>query len=130
VWEQLRRTEIEWAKQLLVMKRAETLRRHAEELNSLDNEQAELERFARLVAAFAGRHLISSASASSPTSAPEEDTTQAVATRQPSSSPAASQDEDVLHHHRALPSFRAPFRKLAEDSFSLAALIATLGPSA
>ena len=57
MWEQLTPADIERAKQRLAAQRTETLSRHAEELKALDADQAEIETFERLVAAFAKKHL-------------------------------------------------------------------------
>src|SRR4030081_2447465 len=57
MWEQLTPADIERAKQRLAAQRTETLSRHAEELKALDADQAEMETFERLVAAFVNKHL-------------------------------------------------------------------------
>ena len=69
MWEQLTPADIERAKQRLAAQRTETLSRHAEELKALDADQAEMETFERLVAAFANKHL-----SPPPTTASEEPT--------------------------------------------------------
>jgi len=111
VWEQLRPADIERARQRLAKKRTEVRRRYEEELNRLDIDQAEVEQFARLVAAFAEKHLLRSASTSSPT-VPEENTTQPVESSETSTA-AAPQENDVLpsnvEHHQRSSNFGAPF---------------------
>src|ERR1700726_3995269 len=57
MWEQLTPADIERAKQRLTAQRTETLSRHVEELKALDADQAEMETFERLVAAFVNKHL-------------------------------------------------------------------------
>ena len=57
MWDQITPAEIERAKHRLARKRAETLMRHEEELNRLDIDQHEVEILARLVTAFAKKHL-------------------------------------------------------------------------
>ena len=69
MWEQLTPADIERAKQRLAAQRTETLSRHAEELKALDADQAEMETFERLVAAFVNKHL-----SPPPTTASEEPT--------------------------------------------------------
>jgi len=134
VWERLKPADIEQAKRRLAEKRAETLRRHAEELNNLDTDQAEIEQFARLVAGFAGKYLTASASILPPLR-PEENRTETLESGEPSIPAAPRGDDPVpprreVHHDQPSPNFEPPFRKLAGDSFSLAALISILGPSA
>jgi hypothetical protein len=57
MWDLLKQTDIEQAKQELKLRRSETLRRHAEESQILDAAQAELETLNRLVDAFAQKFL-------------------------------------------------------------------------
>ena len=57
MWEQLRRTDIERAKQKLAELRRITLRRHEDELKQLDTDEAEIETLARLAAAVIEKYL-------------------------------------------------------------------------
>ena len=57
MWEQLRRTDVECAKQKLAELRRITLRRHEEELSQLDTDEAEIEMLARLAAAVIKKYL-------------------------------------------------------------------------
>lgn len=57
MWNELSPADIERAKHLLAKIRSEMLRRHEEELNRLDIDQHEIEVLARLVHAFAKKHL-------------------------------------------------------------------------
>ena len=52
MWDLLKKTDIEQAKQELELRRAETLRRHAEECQILDADQVELETLNHLVDIF------------------------------------------------------------------------------
>jgi hypothetical protein len=52
MWEQITHGDIERAKTELNRKRAETLRRHAEEIAGLDAQLQDIERFEGIVAAF------------------------------------------------------------------------------
>lgn len=56
MWEQLRPADIERAKRRLAIQRGDTLKRHAEELNKLDADEAEIETVEHLVAAFMSKH--------------------------------------------------------------------------
>ena len=53
MWESLRQTDIEQAKQHLKRRRGETLERHAEEVDGLDAEQTDLATLNRLATVFA-----------------------------------------------------------------------------
>jgi hypothetical protein len=101
MWEQITRVDIERSKRRLATRRIETLTRHAEELKGLDADQADIDKFERLIAAFASKYLISSASASSPTTASEK-TTDVAASTEPPAADASSQLTD----------FGAPLRRL------------------
>ena len=57
MWEQLRRTDVECARQKLAELRRITLRRHEEELSQLDTDEAEIETLARLAAAVIEKYL-------------------------------------------------------------------------
>ncbi len=57
MWDLLKQTDIEQAKQELKHRRCETLRRHAEAIQILDADQAELGTLNRLVDAFALKFL-------------------------------------------------------------------------
>ena len=52
MWEQITKADIERARTQLSLKRAETLRRHAEEIAGLDAQRQDIERFEGIVAAF------------------------------------------------------------------------------
>jgi hypothetical protein len=49
MWDKLSRADFENARQQLNLRREETLRRHAEELQALDNDHAEVEELERLI---------------------------------------------------------------------------------
>jgi len=57
MWDQLKRTDIELAKQKLAELRNVTLRRHAEELRQLDSDEGEVDMLGRLVEGFADKYL-------------------------------------------------------------------------
>ena len=52
MWEHIRKTDIEGAKAQLSLKRAETLRRHSEELSDLEAQLQDIEQFDGIVTAF------------------------------------------------------------------------------
>jgi hypothetical protein len=57
MWEQITKADLERAKTQLSLKRAETLRRHAEEIAELDAQLQDIERFDGIVAAFFEEHM-------------------------------------------------------------------------
>jgi hypothetical protein len=59
MWEQITKADIHRARTELRVKRAETLRRHAEELSDLDAQCQDVEQFERIVAAFFEEYLSS-----------------------------------------------------------------------
>jgi len=112
MWEQLTPTDIARVKERVAARRIETLARHAEELKQLDADQAEIETFEHLVAAFTNKHLIPSASASSPTAASGENTRAIVETSEP---PRLHTSPEVLGpevHYQTSPNFGTPLRRL------------------
>lgn len=92
MWEQITKADLERAKTQLSLKRAETLRRHAEEIAELDAQLQDIERFDGIVAAFFEEHM-----------SPEEPA--AVSNKQSSSPPVNLQ----IRQHVA-PSFATPPR--------------------
>ena len=56
MWDKLNHDDIEQAKQRLKLRRAETVRRHAEELSSLEAEQAEIQTLNQLIGAFSEKY--------------------------------------------------------------------------
>ena len=56
MWDLLKKTDIEQAKQGLKLRRAEALRRHAEESQDLDADRVELETLNELVDIFVQKH--------------------------------------------------------------------------
>ena len=93
MWEQLTPTDIAQVRDRLALMRAATVSRHAAELKILDNEQEEVEKFARLVDAFAEKYMNEKKAPSEPETPSEEQPTLAVATdvSEPST-PGAEQD--------------------------------------
>ena len=73
MWE-LKRTDLEHAKQRLLALRTITLQRHAEEINQLDTDQAEIETLERLAAAVAQKYLELETAASEPAEPTETET--------------------------------------------------------
>ena len=113
MWDQLTPADIQRAKDRLTALRTVTLSRHAEEIKRLDIEQAELEAFERLAAAFAQRYS-DSAAASQPTT--EGQPAVAIVADKDASEPArsevpwASPSPDLPVHHHASPNFGTPPR--------------------
>lgn len=110
MWEQLRPADIERAKRQLAIQRGETLKRHAEELNKLDGEEAEIQTVERLVAAFVSKHISPSAQG---TLRSEEDTETAEIgeTSEPRQEQIAVPPRLQVRHQPS-PNFGVPFRKL------------------
>jgi hypothetical protein len=106
MWEQLRRTDVELARQKLAELRAITLRRHEEELKELDANEAEIDLLARLAAAIPEKYL--TIGTLSEEQARPEDSVQsegAEFAKPPSPSPL-----EVQQH--VSPNFDAPLRRL------------------
>jgi hypothetical protein len=78
MWEQITKADIQRARAQLSLRRDETLRRHAEELEGLDAQLHDIERFEGIVAAFFEEYI-----STEPASALPED--------EPSLSPAANE---------------------------------------
>jgi len=70
MWDLLKQTDIDQAKQELKLRRCETLRRHAEESQILDADQAELKTLNRLIDAFSRKFIKPTTSSQAPISAP------------------------------------------------------------
>lgn len=113
MWDQLTPMDLQRARDRLAALRTVTLNRHAEEIKRLDLEQAEIEAFERLAAAFAQRY-INSAAASQPTT--ESQLAVAVVGDKDSAEPArsevpwASPSPDLPVHHHTSPNFGTPPR--------------------
>ena len=113
MWEQLRPTDIERAKQQLANHRIEVLARHAEELQNLEADQMEIEAFERAVAAFAKKHLEPVPVSSVPTGS-EEQPRPTAEPKEPHT-PEARFDRippRLQVHHVSSPNFGVPFRRL------------------
>ena len=84
MWEQITHADIEQARTELNLRRAETLRRHAEEIQDLDAHLQDIEQFEQVVAAFVEQYM-----------SPE--TVSAVSGGEPPQSDASPLDFDVVH---------------------------------
>src|SRR5260370_36678074 len=93
MWEQLTPADIQRVKHRLALERAAILSRHAAELKTLDTQQDELEKFERIVEAFAEKYLNTETSPSQPTTQSEEQSTEALAIKQ-EPAPAAPPDRE------------------------------------
>jgi hypothetical protein len=71
MWDKLNHADIEQAKQRLKLRRAETVRRHAEELSGLDADQAGIETLNQLIGAFAEKYKKAITSSAEPDAARE-----------------------------------------------------------
>jgi len=80
MWEQLKRIDIEVAKQKLEAFRRMTLSRHEEELKDLDTQRDDIETLERLAEAVANRYLNAEGSPAQPSTPSEEQPTPAVVT--------------------------------------------------
>ncbi len=84
MWESLSRADIEQAKEQLSLRREEILSRQAEEIRSLDAEQAEIDNLTQLLAAFASRFKNPAARAPAPAvGAPQETAVPAEVPKEP-----------------------------------------------
>jgi hypothetical protein len=110
MWEQLTPADIERAKQRLAAQRTETLSRHAEELKALDADQAEMETFERLVAAFVNKHL-----SPPPTTASEEPTVPAEVGASAIPEGRRNVPPPIQIVHPPSPNFGAPLRRFVRD---------------
>jgi hypothetical protein len=112
MWEQLTPADIHRVKQRLAAQRVETLTRHMEEIKSLDEDQAEIEKFERLVAAFATKHMIPPTGPSSPSTASKEHPV--VIEADEPASPEVQRDARSLSQvvHPPSPNFGVPLRRL------------------
>ena len=57
MWDQIKRTDVEFAKRQLAERRNITLQRHVEELKQLDADEIEIDMLGRLVEGFAKKYL-------------------------------------------------------------------------
>jgi hypothetical protein len=105
MWDQLTPADIERVKQRLATERIETLTRHAEELKALDADQAEIETFDRLVAAFAKKHL------PPPTTTSEEPTVEVEVGAPASSEVRRNVPAPIQIVHPPSPNFGVPLRR-------------------
>jgi hypothetical protein len=114
MWEQLKRTDIELAKQKLEAFRSMTLSRHAEELNDLDAQRDDIETLERLAEAVASRYLTAESSPAQPSTPAEAQPTPAVVTdaSEPTVAPKAPQvPSPGLQVQQVSPNFGIPLRK-------------------
>lgn len=113
MWEQLKRTDIEHAKQKLLEFRAITLRRHEEELKQLDADEAELETLERLVRVVTTKYLDRGRTPSQAAAPAEESPVPATLAEQPprpeAQSDAAAPQTPV--QQSVSPNFRIPLRR-------------------
>jgi hypothetical protein len=110
MWEQLTPADIERAKQRLAAQRTETLNRHAGELKALDANQAEIETFERLVAAFAKKHL-----SPQPTTASEEPAVTGEVGAPATAEGRRNVPPPIQIVHPPSPNFGVPLRKFVRD---------------
>jgi hypothetical protein len=82
MWEQITKADIQRARTEFNLKRAEALRRHAEELNDLDAQLQDIEQFERIVAAFFEEY-VSRDKAASETNRPYLDSEASIRMRSP-----------------------------------------------
>jgi hypothetical protein len=108
MWEQLRRSDVERAKQKLAELRIITLRRHEEELKQLDTDEAEIETLARLAAAVTEKYLNGGTHS-------EEDATPAGAVEgavHPEVQPETIPPPNLRTQQQVSPNFGTPLRRL------------------
>src|SRR6266849_3716934 len=95
MWQLLKQSDIAQAKQQLRLRVDETLRRHADEMKSLDHDQAELEALNRLLDEFSRKFKAAPAAPAEPVAAIEPDDP-AAATEPDEPAAAIEQDEPVV----------------------------------
>ena len=111
MWEQLRRTDLERAKQKLAELRNITLRRHEEELKQIDAEDAEIETLERMISALKNKYLNPGLTSSQSITATDEKPNRAAPaeeSRFPEARPYTSSTEI---QPQASPNFGIPLRK-------------------
>lgn len=108
MWEQLKRTDLEYAKERLSALRTMTLQRHAEEIHKLDTDQAEIETLERLAAAVAQKYLTSETAASEPAEPTETETPSTAQVSQPAPDVSSPPTEVI---QQMSPNFGSPLRR-------------------
>ena len=102
MWEQITKADIQRARTELALKRAETLRRHAEEIAGLDAQRQDIERFEGVVAAFFDEYM----TAENASAVEEDKPPRAVAPGEQSNAPPVG----LQIRHQVSPNFATPPR--------------------
>jgi hypothetical protein len=105
MWDQLKRTDIELAKQKLAELRNVTLQRHAEELKQLDSDERDVDMLGRLVEGFANKYL-NSGTQSDEQATPAEDLA-----RRPEAEPEEPTPATLEGRQHVSPNFAGPLRR-------------------
>src|SRR5205823_8001970 len=108
MWDQLKRTDVELARQKLAELRGITVQRHAEELKQLDNDEAEIDTLARLAEAITKKYLNGGAQ-------PNEQPTQGDAARDPARRETEQEESlpaSLELRQNVSPNFGTPLRRL------------------
>jgi len=105
MWDELKRTDVELAKQKLAELRNVTLQRHAEELRRLDSDEAEVDMLGQLVERFANKYL-NSRTQSEQQATPVEDVATRLETEREEPTPATLEDGQGVS-----PNFGSPLRR-------------------
>jgi hypothetical protein len=107
MWDELKRTDVELAKQKMVELRKVTLERHAEELKQLDSDEAEIDMLARLAEAITEKYLNGGAQ-------PDEQTTPGNSDQNaPRSETEQAAPVSLEVRQNVSPNFGGPLRRLA-----------------
>jgi hypothetical protein len=112
MWEQLTPADIQRVKQRLAAQRIATLTRHMEEIKSLDEDQAEVEKFERLVAVFAEKHLSSATALAEPTRSDEQSSAAVEASEAPTADVPRDGHAPIQVIHQPSSNFGVPLRRL------------------
>ena len=108
MWDELKRTDVELARQKLAELRSITLRRHEDEMKQLDADEAEIDLLARLAEAITEKYLNGRPHSDEPidTSSVAEDTVH------PEAPPEAVPPANLDVKQNVSPNFGSPLRRL------------------
>jgi len=108
MWDELKRTDVELARQKLAELRSITLRRHEDEIKELDADEAEIDVLARLAEAITEKYLNGRAHSDEPTEA----SSVADGTIHPEAPPEAVPPANLDIKQNVSPNFGSPLRRL------------------
>ena len=107
MWDELKRTDVELARQKIAEWRSITLRRHEDEIKELDADEAEIDMLARLAEAITGKYLNRPAHSDEPIDAGSV----ADETMHPEAPPEAVPPQNLNIRQNVSPNFGSPLRR-------------------